>query len=42
MCGSYGDIDIILGKTLCVLGHTELFEPFRNLLHGGPLPQILT
>jgi hypothetical protein len=26
------DVDPILGKTLGVLGHTELFEPIRNLL----------
>ena len=29
------DIDIVLGKSLRVLGHAELFEPVRNLLHGG-------
>jgi len=29
------DIDVILGKTLGVLGHAELFEPARNLLHSG-------
>jgi hypothetical protein len=27
------NIDPILGKTLRVLGHSELFEPVRNLLH---------
>jgi hypothetical protein len=32
------DIDSILGKTLGVLGHTELFEPVRNLLHCGDAP----
>ena len=25
----------IFGKTLRVLGHAELFEPVRNLLHRG-------
>jgi hypothetical protein len=29
------DIDSVLGKTLRVLGHAELFEPVRNLLHCG-------
>jgi len=29
----YGNINTILGKALLVLGHAELFEPFRNLLH---------
>ena len=33
----YRDIDLVLGKALGVLGHAELFEPFRNLLHRGPL-----
>jgi hypothetical protein len=32
-----GDIDSILGKALGVLGHAELFEPLRNLLHCGAL-----
>ena len=27
------DINAVLGKTLRVLGHAELFEPVRNLLH---------
>jgi hypothetical protein len=31
------DIDVVLGKALRVLGHAEFFEPFRNLLHCGPL-----
>ena len=30
------DIDVVLSKTLSVLGHAELFEPIRNLLHGRP------
>ncbi len=30
------DIDPILGKGLRVLGHAELFEPIRHLLHRGP------
>ena len=29
------DIDIVLSKTLGVLGHAELFEPVRNLLRCG-------
>jgi hypothetical protein len=32
-----GEIDPILGKALGVLGHAELFEPVRNLLHCGAL-----
>ena len=28
-----GEINVVLGKTLRVLGHAELFEPVRNLLH---------
>src|SRR6516165_7666548 len=31
-----GKINIVLGKALNVLLHTELFEPVRNLLHRGP------
>jgi hypothetical protein len=31
-----GKIDIVLGKTLRVLGHAELFEPVRYLLHRWP------
>ncbi len=27
------EINIVLGKTLGVLGHAELWEPIRNLLH---------
>ena len=33
--GKNGNIDLIFGKTLSVLGHPEFFEPLRNLLHGG-------
>jgi hypothetical protein len=29
------NFDPILGKTLGVLGHAELFEPIGNLLHCG-------
>ena len=29
------DIDSVLGKTLGVLGHAEVFEPVRNLLRRG-------
>jgi hypothetical protein len=36
MC-KYGDIDIILGKALGVLGHAELLEAARDLLHGAPV-----
>ena len=31
------DINVALGKALRVLGHAELFEPVRNLLHRGPV-----
>ena len=31
-----GDVDVVFSKTLHVLGHAELFEPVRNLLHRGP------
>src|SRR5271165_1345637 len=34
--GEYGNINLILGKTLSVLPETELFQPVRNLLHRGP------
>ena len=34
----YRDIDLVLGKALGVLGHAELFEPVRNLLHRGASP----
>jgi hypothetical protein len=30
------EIDVVLGKTLRVLGHAEFFEPIRNLLHRRP------
>ena len=30
------DIDVVLSKTLGVLGHAELFEPVRNLLLNRP------
>ena len=39
LIGQFGqdrEIDVVLGKALRVLGHTELFEPVRNLLHRGP------
>ena len=29
------EVNSVLGKTLRVLGHAELFEPVRNSLHGG-------
>jgi hypothetical protein len=34
-----GELNMVLGKTLCVLGHAELFEPFCNLMHWRP-PRI--
>jgi hypothetical protein len=30
------DVDVVLRETLSVLGHTELIEPIRNLLHRRP------
>src|SRR5215813_321184 len=37
----YRDINPVLGKGLGVLGHAELFEPVRNLLHrGASCPRI--
>jgi len=33
-----GDINVVLGKALGVLGQAERSEPLRNLLHGGPHP----
>jgi len=36
----HGDVDVALGKALRVLGHAELFEPVRNLLHRGPLADL--
>src|SRR5271156_5855074 len=38
--GEYGNINLILGKTLSVLPETELFQPVRNLLHRGPFSRI--
>ena len=35
------DIDFVLGKALGVLGHAELIEPLRNLLHCGASPRTL-
>src|SRR4029077_10544942 len=32
-----GGVDVALDKALRVLGHAELFEPVRNLLHRGLL-----
>ena len=32
------EVDPVLGKGLRVLGHAELFEPIRNLLHCAPHP----
>jgi hypothetical protein len=29
------EVNAIFDETLGVLGHPELFEPVRNLLHGG-------
>jgi hypothetical protein len=29
------NVNIVFGEALGVLGHAELFEPIRNLLHGG-------
>jgi hypothetical protein len=33
--GKNGNIDLVFGKTLSVLGHAEFFQPVGNLLHGG-------
>ena len=33
--GKDREINAVLGKALRVLGHAELFEPVRNLLHCG-------
>src|SRR5215472_269226 len=33
--GKNENIDLVFGKTISVLGHAELFEPVRNLLHRG-------
>jgi hypothetical protein len=32
------EIDPVLGKTLRVFGHAELFQPVGNLLHRAPCP----
>ena len=37
----YGDVDLVVGKALHILGHAEFFEPIRNLLHRRP-PTDLT
>ena len=29
------DTDFVFSKALRILGHSELFEPLRNLLHCG-------
>src|SRR5215469_14671657 len=33
--GKNGNIDLVFGKALSVLGHAEIFEPLLNLLHGS-------
>jgi hypothetical protein len=33
----YREINSVLSKALRVLGHSELIQPFRNLLHCGAL-----
>jgi len=35
------DINPVLGKTLRVLGHAELFKPLRNLRHCGYTSQAI-
>jgi hypothetical protein len=35
--GQNRGVDVVLGETLRVLGHSELIEPVRNLLHCGAL-----
>ena len=39
-----GGIGVVLGKALRVLGHAELFEPVRNLLHciAAPLADFIS
>ena len=32
----YRNINFVVDKAFRVLGHAELFEPVRNLLHRGP------
>ena len=34
--GQDREINAVFGKALRVLGHAELFEPVRHLLHCGP------
>ena len=29
------NVDIVFGELLRIFGHADLFEPVRNLLHGG-------
>jgi hypothetical protein len=36
--GQCRDVNSILSKALRILGHAELFEPIRNLLHRGGTP----
>ena len=36
-----GGVDVALGKALRVLGHAELFEPIRNLLHRRPPTELI-
>jgi hypothetical protein len=33
--GKNVEVNVVFGKTLRVLGHTEFFQPVRNLLHRG-------
>jgi hypothetical protein len=35
----WGRTNAVLGETLGVLGHAELLEPVRDLLHGGPVQE---
>ena len=34
--GKDGEVNAVFSKPLGILGHPELFEPVRNLLHHGP------
>jgi hypothetical protein len=34
----YGNINLVVDEALDVLGHSELFEPIRNLLHYDRAP----
>jgi len=34
--GKYRNVDFAFAKAFRILGHDELFEPVRNLLHRGP------